>query len=154
MMDIHCYVEKSRKAGKYLKLIKHSQECKAPNCRIPQCDSTKQLLKHCIPCVNKSCNIAGCYQTMSLLRHANACELERKHARQYGIVPKLCLICYSCNRSNNSTSESTYPSEPVFGEDGFAIPLPPKRLRRDTVDSFENCKAITRTTTRGRFSSI
>ncbi len=149
MIDIRNYVEKARKAGKYLKLIKHCQECKG-NCHIPQCSNTKQLLQHCIPCADKSCAVPGCLQTNLIIKHSLICKLERKRSSEYG-TPKLCLICYNCD----CNSEPLYPVEPVFGNDGFAIPLPPKRLRRDSISGYDNYVVPERNQPmRERFSSI
>lgn len=132
--DSPAKVEKARKAGKYLQLLLHSQECRSgtdcPNSAL--CKSVKLLMNHCEKCQNKeSCPIAGCLQTKTLLEHLTICRWERKNARLYGTPPKECLICYFMENGDASK-----PPSPI-DTDGFQVPQAPRRFRSGSEEYAE-----------------
>lgn len=119
-------IDKARKAGKYLQLLMHSQECNNIDCpNATMCRNAKLLMNHCFSCKssNELCPIAGCRQTKTLLNHLTICRWERKNARLYGTPLKECMICYFME---NSDAKSSSPSTDM---DGFQVPQAPKRFR-------------------------
>ena len=119
-------IEKARKAGKYLQLLMHSQECKGVDCPdATMCRNAKLLMNHCVSCKSTNpCPIAGCQQTKTLLNHLTICRWERKNARLYGVPMKECMICHFMNGDDESSR-----SQPGLDTDGFPVPQPPKRFR-------------------------
>ena len=119
-------IEKARKAGKYLQLLIHSQECKGVDCpNAAMCRNLKLLLNHCVNCKSMNpCPISGCQQTKTLLHHLTICRWERKNARLYGTPIKECMICHFMNGDDESTK-----SQSGVDTDGFPVPQPPKRFR-------------------------
>jgi hypothetical protein len=119
-------IDKARKAGKYLQLLMHSQECKAIDCpNATICKNVKLLMNHCASCKasNDTCPIPGCRQTKTLLNHLTICRWERKNARLYGTPLKECMICYFMENSDGKSSS------PPTDMDGFQVPMAPKRFR-------------------------
>mmetsp|Transcript_17966 Transcript_17966/g.30058 ORF Transcript_17966/g.30058 Transcript_17966/m.30058 type:complete len:247 (+) Transcript_17966:20-760(+) len=128
--------DKARKAAKYLKLIVHCQRCNG-KCNTIICKKTRLLLNHCAPCQKREkCPIKGCFQTKKLLCHMIACKIDRKQAKESGIVPKECNICSAVeNNIDDDPQDNHSPDsgrEHSLDMDGFTRPMLPRRFRSNT----------------------
>lgn len=86
-------IYKAKKAGKYLKLLLHCQQC-SDDCNNPiMCKHAKLLYNHTCKCTLNECPISGCLQTKKLLKHFTLCRWERKNALLGGQQIKECLMC-------------------------------------------------------------
>mmetsp|Transcript_9556 Transcript_9556/g.14382 ORF Transcript_9556/g.14382 Transcript_9556/m.14382 type:complete len:188 (+) Transcript_9556:136-699(+) len=119
-------IEKARKAGRYLRLMVHSLECRG-DCSNPAiCKKAKLLYQHCIACnAKQNCPIDGCFQTKKLLHHVTLCRWERQ--RNGGSAAKECLICSTMDEQNADRSHSG------ASVNRFPVPMTPKRFRADSM---------------------
>ncbi|CAM9156598.1 unnamed protein product [Ectocarpus sp. 12 AP-2014] len=103
-VDIKEMMLKAKITSDNIRLLLHAKWCEGGSCRVPGCESARQLVAHmrgCHPTRGAGCSNAKCAQAQKLLRHYAECNHKRALGGRYCLVCSLVARSTATNTNNN-----------------------------------------------------